>query len=161
MRYLVGEEDKKAREYLFACVQLAERATCQRSRCGSLIVQDDQIIGSGYNTPPHNLESQRRCSCAKEQYHRKVTDKSCCMHAEQRAIMDTLQHNADKMFGSRLYFIRLDDDGEIAFSGRPWCTLCSKMALDAGVAEFVLRHKDGIAVYPTDEYNQISFSYTE
>jgi len=97
MRYLHNEEDLDARGYLFECVQLAQHATCQRSRCGSVIVQDGQIIGSGYNTPPHNLESQRRCSCAKENYHRKVTDKSCCMHAEQRAIIDALQHNADKL----------------------------------------------------------------
>ncbi len=161
MRYLSDEEDKKAREYLFECVQLAQHATCQRSRCGSLIVQNDQIIGSGYNTPPQGLESQRRCSCAKENYHKKVTDKTCCIHAEQRAIMDTLQHNADQIVWSRLYFVRLDDDGEITFAGKPYCTICSKMALDVGVAEFVLRHKEGIAVYPTDEYNQISFSYTE
>lgn len=97
MRYLLDKEDLDAREYLFACVQLAEQATCQRSRCGSLIVQNDQIIGSGYNTPPQGLETQRRCSCAKENYHKKVTDKTCCMHAEQRAIMDALQHNADKL----------------------------------------------------------------
>ena len=83
------------------------------------------------------------------------------MHAEQKAMMDALKSNADHIVWSRLYFVRLDDEGEIAFSGKPWCTLCSKMALDVGIAEFVLRHKEGVAVYGTEEYNQLSFEYTE
>ena len=161
MRYLTWEEENTAREYLFECVQIAQHATCQRSRCGSVIVQHDQIIGSGYNTPPHNLESQRRCSCAKENYHRKVTDKTCCVHAEQRAIMDALRNNSEGLVWSRLYFVRLDDEGEISFAGKPYCTICSKMALDVGIVEFVLRHKEGVAVYGTEEYNRLSFEYTD
>lgn len=161
MRYLSGEEEAQAREYFFACVQLAEKATCQRSRCGSVVIQDNHLIWSGFNSPPNNLESQRRCSCAKENYHKKITDKTCCIHAEQRAIMDALQHNADKIVWSKLYFIRLDTGGDIDFAGKPYCTICSKMALDVGISEFILRHKEGIVAYPIDEYNQISFSYTE
>lgn len=58
------------------------------------------------------MEDQRQCSCSKDSYHKKVTDKTCCIHAEQRAIMDALRKNPDKIAGSRLYFIRLDDNGK-------------------------------------------------
>jgi len=35
------------------------------------------------------------------------------------------------------------------------------MALDVKIAEFVLWHKEGICVYNTEEYNQLSFEYSE
>jgi hypothetical protein len=35
------------------------------------------------------------------------------------------------------------------------------MALDAGIAEFVLWHEEGICVYPTAEYNKLSHEYAE
>lgn len=46
-------------------------------------------------------------------------------------------------------------------AGQPYCTHCSRLALDAGIAEFVLWHNEGIAVYPTDEYNNLSYRYKE
>lgn len=161
MRYLSGDEEKKALEYINKATQIALSSTCERSRCGSVIVQDDEIIGSGFNSPPQNKEEQRRCSYSKDSYHKKVTDKTCCVHAEQRAIMSVLRNNSDKIAGSRLYFIRLDDNGVPSRAGQPYCTICSKMALDIGIAEFVLWHEGGVCVYDTDEYNALSFQHTE
>jgi hypothetical protein len=57
--------------------------------------------------------------------------------------------------------MRLDMNDEIVKAGKPYCTICSKMALDAGVSEFVLLHDEGIAVYDTDEYNRLSFEHRE
>ena len=159
MRYLSGEEEKKALKYIAKAVDVALSATCERSRCGSIIVKDNEIIGSGFNSPPQNKEEQRRCSYSKDSYHKKVTDKTCCVHAEQRAIMDALRTNPNKIIGSRLYFIRLDDDGTPSRAGKPYCTICSKMALDVGIEEFVLWYDKGVCVYKTDEYNALSFQY--
>lgn len=161
MRYLSGEEEKKTMEYFNKTTEVALNATCFRDRCGSIIVKNDEIIGTGFNSPPANKESQKRCSLSKDSYHEKVTDKTCCIHAEQRAIMDALRRDPDKIVGSRLYFIRLDDKGKKTRAGKPYCTICSKMALDVGVAEFVLWHEEGICVYDTDEYNKLSFQYRE
>jgi deoxycytidylate deaminase len=122
-------------------------------------VNANEIIGRWYNSPPLDQEEQRKCSCIKDAYHRKVTDKTCCVHAEQRAIMDALKNNPDKIIWSRLYFIRLDEKGNPTRSGDPYCTICSKMALDMGISEFVLRQEKGIAVYDTKEYNLLSYEY--
>jgi hypothetical protein len=46
-------------------------------------------------------------------------------------------------------------------SGKPYCTICSKSALDIGIKEFVLWHEDGICAYDTAEYNLLSFDYQE
>ena len=74
--------------------------------------------------------------------------------------MDALKRNSDTLNGSTLYYCRLSKDGLLATSGEPWCTICSKMALDAGVSFFVLKKKEGYAVYRTDEYNALSFAYS-
>lgn len=90
-----------------------------------------------------------------------TADKMCCVHAEQRAILDALKNNPDKITDSRLYFIRLNENGIPSRAGKPYCTICSKMALDVGIKEFVLWHEQGVCVYNTDEYNAFSFQYTE
>ncbi|MEK6938377.1 MAG: deaminase [Nanoarchaeota archaeon] len=159
MKYLFDTEEKEALEYLKVAAEIALNSGCERSRCGSVIVKDNEIIGRGFNSPPGNKESQRKCSCSKDSYHKKVTDKTCCVHAEQRAIMDALRKNGDKIVGSRLYFVRLDEEGEPSRSGQPYCTICSKMALDTGISEFVLWHEQGVCVYDTEEYNLLSYQY--
>ena len=75
--------------------------------------------------------------------------------------MDALRNNPDKIIGSRLYFIRLDDKGAPSRAGKPYCTICSKMALDIGIEEFVLWHEKGVCVYDTQEYNALSFQFKE
>jgi len=159
MKYLSNQEEKEALEYIKKAAEVALKATCRRSKCGSIIVKNHEIIGIGFNTPPKDKENQRRCSNSKDAYHKKVTDKTCCIHAEQRAIMDALRNNSDKLAGSRLYFIRLDENNSPSRAGNPYCTICSKMALDIGISEFVLWHEDSVSIYTTDEYNTISFKF--
>jgi len=161
MEVLKGELEKEALLFIEQAASIAKAATCERSKCGSVIVKEGRVIGAGFNTPPMELESQRRCFVEKAAYDKKVTDKTCCVHAEQRAIVDALQVNSNELSGSRLYFVRLDGDGNKSYAGKPYCTICSKLALDSGIAEFVLRHKEGVCVYTTEEYNDLSFLYKE
>ena len=160
MRFLSGKENEKALEYILEATRTALYSTCTRAQCGSVIVKDNKIIGKGFNSPPGNIESQRRCECDKKTYHNKVTDKTCCVHAEQRAIMDALINNSDKIAGSRLYFIRLDKRTP-SRAGKPYCTICSKLAVDTGITEFALWQEKGIIVYDTQEYNTISYQYSD
>lgn len=139
--------------------KIAREATCERSKCGSIIVSNGVLIGEGFNSPPGDLSSQIRCDLSKDSYDMKVTDKTCCVHAEQRAIMDALRRAPNNIIGSRLYFIRLGEDGEKSFAGPPYCTICSKMALDVGISEFTLWHEKGITAYDTREYNDLSFNF--
>ena len=66
---------------------------------------------------------------------------------------------------SRLYFIRLDKNGTSSRAGKPYCTICSKLALDLGVSKWVLFHNEGefcgFYEYDAEEYNQISFGFRE
>ena len=139
----------------------AKKSTCLRSKCGSIIINNQEIIWYWYNSPPLDLESQRRCENPKIIYNNKVTDKTCCIHAEERAIIDALKNNSDKIKDSRLYFIRLDENNNPKYSQEPYCTICSKLALDVWIKEFVLYKKDWFYVYKTQEYNDLSFSYND
>lgn len=157
MKVLNNFEAKKAMVSVLKAAEVARDSKCKRHKCGSIVVNNGRIIGAGFNSPAG--EENARCEVLKKDYGQKVTDKTCCVHAEQRAIMDVLCRNSDKIKGSRLYFVRLSKNGEISFAGEPYCTICSKMALDVGIKEFVLYRKEGICVYDTKEYNDLSFRY--
>ncbi len=161
MRYVIWKELDECNVFLNLAKKIAKQATCLRDKCGSVVVKNGEIIWDGFNSPPANHENQRRCLCDKSIYHKKVKDQTCCIHAEQRAIMDVLKNNPDKIIWSRLYFVRLDVDWNIAPAWKPYCTICSKMTLDSWVSEFVLLHEKWVCVYDTDEYNKLSFEYTE
>ncbi|MEK6825128.1 MAG: hypothetical protein AABY02_04710 [Nanoarchaeota archaeon] len=150
---------KEIQNHLAEALNIAQKSTCKRAKCGSVIIKDNRIIGKGYNSPPADLESQRRCACEKDELHPKITDKTCCVHAEQRAIIDALQNNAEKIKGSTLIFVRLNEQDTLEPAGNPYCTQCSKSALDVGIAEFILIHKEGPTAYSTEEYNILSYQY--
>lgn len=150
--------DKQHTEWMQAAGEVAARSTCQRARCGTVLVKDGEIIGRGYNNPPQNTEDNRKCDIKETLPESFKSDKTGCVHAEQRAIMDALRKGND-LSGSWLYFTRIDEDGSLLKSGQPYCTICSKLALDSGVDTFVLWHEDGITAYDTQEYNDLSFEY--
>jgi deoxycytidylate deaminase len=45
MKYLSGTEEKQALAYISKAAEIALQATCQRDRCGSIIVNANEIIG--------------------------------------------------------------------------------------------------------------------
>ena len=139
---------------------IAQQGTCTRSKCGSVIIDDEgKIIGEGFNSQPC---SNGIVECFKDGLPKDFkSDKTCCIHAEQRAIIYALKHFPDKIKGSMLFFLRLDENDRPKNSGQPYCTICSKLALDVGISNFVLWHKEGWTAYDTDYYNKLSFQYKE
>lgn len=159
-RYLDGPEEAEALKLLLEAAEVARQAQCLRAKCGTVIVDKyGQEIGRGFNGPPSGRLDQRRCNRKHELGDGFKSDRTCCIHAEGRAILDAVRRHPERVNGGRLYFCRVDDQGQPKRSGVPYCTICSKAALEAGLAEFVLWHEEGICVYPTDEYNDLSFRY--
>ncbi len=137
----------------------ARQARCTKARCGAVIVTQGEIIGRGYNAPPLDSDAHRMCQADRSRGEPKY-DKTCCVHAEWRAIMDALRRKPAKLAGSTLYFARIDTEGNLLPAGEPFCTVCSRLALDAGIAGFALQHEHGITVYATGEYNRRSYAYS-
>jgi deoxycytidylate deaminase len=155
--------DKKDFEfYLGEAIKEARKSTCLRRKCGSIIVDiRGNIIGRGFNSPAGNLESQRRCSYDKSEYDEKVTDKTCCIHAEQNAFFDALSKTGKRKLENYpvLYFAEVDSEGNLIPAGEPYCTICSKSALEVGISGWVLQHESGLYYYDSEEYNDKSFNF--
>jgi len=139
---------------------IAANSLCLRSKCGAKIVNNfdgNHIdLGAGFNSPPGNKKLEK---CLKDELPEDFkSDKTCCVHAEQRAIKNAINNYGEKMLdGSTIYFARLDLNDKLLYAGKPYCTICSKEALDAGIKNWVLLHKEGFYSYDADEYNEISF----
>ncbi len=158
MRILNGKEAIDAEAWMMRAADTATHALCTRAKCGSVIVKNGEVIGAGYNAPPLDAECNRMCN-ATHMNGKPKYDATCCMHAEWRAILDAQKCNPHKIQGASLYFVRVDEAGAIKRSGKPYCTVCSRLALDAGIATFALWHNEGIGEYPTVEYNTLSYEY--
>ena len=151
-------DSAEARTALALAVTEARRSLCLRSRCGAVIISSTgALIGRGYNSPPLDCPI---ALCRKDSLPASFrSDRTCCLHAEQRAVFDALARHSGELAGSTLYFIRLDAAGNPEPAGDPYCTICSKTALDVGIGTFVLWHERGPVAYGTQEYNELSFAH--
>ena len=145
-------------DYFKEAGRVAEKALCLRDKCGAVIIMSGEIIGKGYNAPPQDDIDYRKCHLELVESLKPKSDRTCCMHAEWRAILVALP--TGKIIGSTLYFVRIDDEGNIKESnGVPYCTVCSRLALDTGIAYFGLWTKEGAKMFETKEYNEISYQF--
>ena len=159
MKVLLQDEAKEAEHWFDEAARVARQAKCLKAHCGSVIVKDGEIIGEGYNGPPLDDESSRTCTQEYTQTLKPLFDKTCCIHAEWRAVLDACRRNSDKIAGSRLYFMRVNKDGELTKAGDPYCTVCSRLTMEAGIAEFALWREQGMVVWLLAEYNQESYMF--
>lgn len=157
MKRIEGADFEAIRPYFEAAADVAKDATCLRAKCGSIIVKDSVIIGQGYNSPALENEDQRLCAAEMDTEQKPKYDKTCCIHAEWRAVLDACKTNADKLGGSVLYFMRINQAGEFTDAGDPFCTVCSRLTMEAGVGEFALYNNNGADIYLLDEYNLKSY----
>ncbi len=149
------------RAQFFTCAaDAAKKSLCLRDKCGAVIVKNGKVIGEGYNSPPNNNPLNRKCDYRFSIKNRKKpkADCTCCVHAEWRAIIAALKSGTD-ITGSTLYFTRVDLAGALVHSGDPYCTVCSRLALDVGIKYWVLWHESGIKIYDAKTYNDISYEF--
>ena len=146
--------------YFQEAAKEAKLATCHRAKCGCVIVAADKsIIGRGHNSPPGDDEAQRTCDIADYDFSVKPKyDKTCCVHAEWKAILDACKRRGKAIEGSTLYFMRINDKGEFTNADAPYCTVCSRLTLESGVKWFVLWN-GAPQVYDTSKYNKLSYDF--
>lgn len=150
------------REHFEEAAFEARRATCLRAKCGSVVVSSSGIIlGRGFNAPPLGDESQRTCQAQWDLEKKPKYDKTCCVHAEWNAVLDTVSNaSSEQIEGSRLYFMRVDETtGDWTDAGEPYCTTCSRLTMESGIAEFALWNNGGIDIYELPEYNELSYNF--
>lgn len=159
MQRLEGEALAAIRPYFEAAAEVAKQATCHRAHCGTVIVKDKAVIGEGYNGPARALESNRTCNAGRDYSIKPKYDKTCCIHAEWRAILNACKRSGNEVEGARLYFMRVDEQGNFTDAGQPFCTVCSRLTLESGIKEFALWNDGGADVYEAAEYDRVSYAF--
>ena len=159
MQRISGSELEEILPFFKAAAAVAKESTCHRAKCGAVILKDHKIIGKGYNGPALYDEANRKCDHIYNLSIKPKYDKTCCVHAEWRAILDACKNSADKIGDSDLYFIRVDEKDNFTNAGEPYCTTCSRLALESGIGKFILWNADGANIYNTAEYNNKSYQF--
>ncbi len=149
MKYLTDKKElEETLQWFDVAATLATTATCGVKRSGSVIVKNNEVVGYGWSSPPQEDDRYRHCDdMIKIQ---EGNDVQCCIHAEQRALIDGLTRHADALKGARMHIIWLDMDGNRLKEGMS-CIRCNQLALDVGIEEIVLLKEGGICIQYTYE----------
>ena len=130
----------KENYYLDIAETVLERSTCLRRCYGAIIVNNDEIIATGYNGAPRG---RRNCVdlgyCTREQMQvpRGERYELCrSVHAEANAIISAPR---SEMIGSTLYLVGLEyKDGSYVVNANP-CAMCKRMIINAGIECVIVR----------------------
>jgi len=164
MRFATEKDEIKDIEYyLELAAKEAIESTCKKSQRGAVVVKIHNVISSYYHLGKgHNkVTDEKYCNpCIREHIKDNSRVELCsAIHAEQMAILEAARHckNFD-LSDSRLYHIKVKN-GKMVPSGKPSCTVCSRLIVGSGISEVVLWHPEGYAIYDAEEFNELSFKY--
>ncbi len=131
----------KTNYYLSIAEAVAGRGTCLRKNYGCIIVNNDEIISTGYTGAPRG---RKNCidigTCTKKKLLPDMRhggyDACRSVHAEQNAIISASRKD---MIGSSLYLVGIrKDTGEYEEEANA-CQLCRKMIINAGIKEVIVK----------------------
>lgn len=128
-------------EYFMEIAEVVKkRSTCTRRQVGAILVKDKQILTTGYNGSPKNLDHCDKTGCKRQELNIPSGQRhELCraLHAEQNAIIQAA-HNGVGINGATLYV-----------TTRP-CVLCAKMCINAGISRIIYKGD-----YPDDMSNEM------
>jgi len=134
------ERTDKMNYYLDLADVVARRGTCLRRRYGAVIVNNDEVIATGYAGAPRG---RKNCcdlgTCIRQQMNipRGERYELCrSVHAEANAIISA---ERNKMLGATMYLAgREVSTGEYIKSSNS-CSMCKRLIINAGIKTVVVR----------------------
>ena len=135
----MGRIDKN-NYYLDIAEGTLERSTCLRRNYGAVIVNNDEIIATGYNGAPRgrqNCDELGECVREKLKVPRGERYELCrSVHAEQNAIISV---ERSKMIGASMYLCgKTHETGDFVENSSP-CSLCRRMIINSGIKDIYIR----------------------
>lgn len=126
--------------YLDIAESVLERSTCARRAFGAVIVNNDEIISTGYNGAPRgrkNCTDLGYCMREKLEIPRGERYEMCrSVHAEQNAIISAARKD---IIDSTLYLVGKEvSTGEYVKNAMP-CMFCKRFIINAGIKKIVVR----------------------
>lgn len=133
--------------YMGIAKAVAQRGTCLRRCYGAVIVNNDQIISTGYCGAPRGVQN---CidikKCKREELKIPSGERyELCMsvHAEMNAIIHAAR---ERMIGSILYVYGQDTKSNKPVAAKP-CMLCKKMIINAGISKVMINTVKGMKTF--------------
>lgn len=125
----------KKEYYLGLAKAASERSTCIRRKYGAIIVNNDEVIATGYNGAARgciNCCDIGKCYRMEHNIpHGEQYEKCVAVHAEQNAIISASRKD---MLGATLYIAGFEGGEE--FDAVP-CKICSRMILNSGIKKII------------------------
>ena len=135
----MGRRDK-ANYYLDLAEMVAQRSTCLRKHYGAVIVNNDEVISTGYVGAPRG---RKNCTdigrCIREELHvpRGERYELCrSVHAEMNAIISAAR---ERMIGGSLYLAGVDARTGEYIENSNSCSMCKRMIINAGIVKVYVR----------------------
>lgn len=126
--------------YLDIAETVLERGTCLRRNYGTIIVNNDEIVSSGYTGAPRgrqNCIDLGFCMREKLNLPRGERYELCrSVHSEANAIISA---SRKEMLGGTMYLVGKDHKtGEIVENASS-CAMCKRMIINAGIEKVIVR----------------------
>lgn len=127
--------------YMGIAEAVSKRSTCLKRRYGCVIVNNDEIIATGYNGNPRGLENCcDKGICNRLDKPSNTGDYSDCysVHAEQNAMLSAARRD---MIGATMYLYGeefVEGDWIRILYPEP-CPICSRMIKNAGIDSVITK----------------------
>ena len=117
--------------YLEIAKAVSLRSTCIRKHYGAVIVNNGEIISTGYNNPPRGEPHCFTCTKCKNGKDASTYIDGPAVHAEMNAIISA---SRKEMLGGTLYLAGYDITGEEPVECEAWpCEICLRLIKNAGI----------------------------
>jgi dCMP deaminase len=130
----------KENYYLDIAETVLERSTCMRRCYGAIIVQNDEIVSTGYNGAPRgrkNCADLNFCTREAMQIPSGQRYELCrSVHAEANAIISASRR---EVLGATLYMACRDPKTGELIPDSTSCSMCRRLIINAGIARLVIR----------------------
>lgn len=135
----------KENYYLDIAQTVSERSTCLRRRFGSIIVNNDVIVSTGYNGAPRgrkNCSDLGRCIRDELKIPRGERYELCrSVHAEANAIIAAPR---EQMLGATMYMCCTDPVTGDIIPGTRNCMMCKRLIINSGIQTVIVRETKDI-----------------
>lgn len=143
--------------YLNIATAVSKRSTCLRRHYGAVIVNNDEIVATGYNGSARNTENccdiYNVCPRHKKEHNSGNYGDCRSVHAEQNALLSAARNELN---GATLYLNgeEYDEYGNLIHINKcEPCPICEKMIANSGITRIV-----GTDTTEPDGYKEIILS---
>jgi len=127
--------------YLDIAETVLERGTCLRRNFGAIIVNNDEIVSTGYSGAPRgrkNCIDIGFCMREKLEIPRGQRYEMCrSVHAEANCIISARRN---EMLGGSLYLVGREMATSELVKNASSCAMCKRLVINAGISKVIIRN---------------------